>query len=107
MGNNNFLIPANSKKSMLILSFFNQIDLLIFGTGVGLTFILMLAIRASDLTTSVLIMLPALIAAFLVVPVPNHHNVRTFIRNIYTYFTKRRIYYWKGWCAKYDEEDNK
>ncbi len=107
MGNNNFLIPANSKKSMLILSFFNQIDLIIFGTGVGLTFIFMLAIRTGDLITSILIMLPALIAAFLVVPVPNHHNVRTFLGNIYTYFTKRRIYYWKGWCVSYGEDENK
>lgn len=104
MGNNNFLIPANSKKSMLILSFFNQVDLIIFGTGVGLSFIFLMAIRTNSLGTSLLILLPALISTFLVIPIPNQHNIRTFIGNIYIYFTKRRTYYWKGWSNGYVEE---
>lgn len=107
MGNDTYLIPANSKKSMLILSFFNQMDLLIFGTGVGLTFIFMMAIRATDLSTTILILLPALIAAFLVIPIPHQHNIRTFIGNIYSYYTKRRTYFWKGWCVNYGKENNK
>ena len=106
MGNNNFLIPANSKKSMLILSFFNQIDLIIFGTGVGLSFIFLMAIRTNSLSTSILILLPALIASFLVIPIPNQHNIRTFIGNIYLYFAKRRTYYWKGWCNSYVKENS-
>ena len=107
MGNNNFLIPANSKKSMLILGFFNPVDLIIFGTGIGITFVFMLAVRTNDLKTAIMIILPALISAFLVIPIPNQHNVRTFIRNIYSYFTRRRTYYWKGWCNSYGKEDIK
>lgn len=104
---NNYLIPANSKKSMLILSFFNQVDLIIFGTGVGLSLIFMLAIKTSDLSTSILILLPALIASFLVIPIPNQHNIRTLIGNIYSFFAKRRTYYWKGWCNSYVEDNKK
>ena len=104
---NNYLIPANSKKSMLILSFFNQVDLIIFGTGVGLSFIFLMAIRTNSLLTSILILLPALIASFLVIPIPNQHNVRTFIGNIYSYLVKRKTYYWKGWCNSYVEEIRK
>ena len=103
----NYLIPANSKKSMLILGFFNPTDLIIFGTGCMMTFIFLLAIRASDLTTSLLIVAPALFTAFLVMPVPNHHNIRTLIGNIYTYYSKRRTYLWRGWCFKDGEESSK
>ena len=104
---NNYLIPANSKKSMLILSFFNQVDLIIFSTGVGVSLIFMLAIKTTDLATSIMILLPALVALFLVVPIPNQHNIRTLIGNVYLFFTKRRTYYWKGWCNSYVEESHK
>ena len=40
---NNYLIPANSKKSMLIFGLFNTTDLIIFLSGLGLTLLLMLA----------------------------------------------------------------
>ena len=102
-----YLIPANSKKSMLILGFFNTVDLIVFGTGCMLTFVLILSIRVSDLTSSILILLPALITGFLVIPVPNQHNVRTMLNNIYRYFSGRRTYFWKGWCNKYGEESSK
>ena len=39
---NEYLIPANSKKSMLILGFFNPTDLIIFGSGCLVTFILLI-----------------------------------------------------------------
>jgi len=102
-----YLIPANSKKSMLYLSFFNLTDLIIFGTGCALTFILLLAAGANDLVTAILVLLPALVCGFLVIPVPYHHNVRTLIGNIYAYFTSRRTYYWKGWCMRYGEKEGK
>lgn len=98
MGNNQYLIPANSKKSMLILGFFNPTDLIIFCTGVVVTFILLLLIKANTLKEAFFIILPALICSFLVLPVPNHHNIRTFIGNVFHYFTNRRTYFWRGWC---------
>ena len=104
MGEQSYLIPANSKKSMLILGFFNPTDLIIFLTGVIITFILLLSIKSNSLKEAAFIVTPALISSFLVLPVPNHHNIRTFIYNIYHYFTNRRSYYWRGWCIKYGKE---
>lgn len=103
MDNNNYLIPANSKKSMLILGFFNVTDLIIFGTGLLLTFLLLFTPKDS-LKQLLFIISPACIGAFLVLPIPNHHNIRTFIKNVYMYFTNRRTYFWRGWCIKRGEK---
>ncbi len=97
---NNYLIPANSKKSQLILGFFNKIDLFgIFLPGIGLTVFLLFAFKSNNVIITVLDLLPALIAAFLVMPVPNYHNMFTLLSNVHTYFSRRRKYYWRGWCA--------
>ena len=101
---NNYLIPANSKKSQLILGFFRGIDLILFRSGVGITLILLLTIQSANMGVMMLILAPALITGFLVMPVPNYHNVLQFIVNLYTYFSERRRYYWKGWCYQ-DGED--
>ena len=99
--NGNYLIPANSKKSEMILGMFTTVDLILFLTGVGLTVIMMLAIRTNSFWTMMLILLPALISAFLVFPVPNYHNILQLIINIYTfYFVRQRTYKWRGWCYK-------
>ena len=34
--NNTYLIPANTKKSMLIFGVFNTVDMIIFGVGIGI-----------------------------------------------------------------------
>ena len=39
---NGFLIPANSKKSMLMFGVFNNVDLAIFGVGIILSFVLLI-----------------------------------------------------------------
>ncbi len=99
--NNNYLIPANSKKSMLILGFFTPMDLVIFATGCSFTLILLLAFSANmELGTMILFLSPALIATFLVMPVPNYHNVLQLITNIVTFLMGRKRFYWKGWCVK-------
>ena len=99
-----FLIPANSKKSMLIFGVFETFDLILFGVGVGATILLLLIIAPNSLFTAIVDLLPAVICGFLVLPVPNYHNVLQFIVNLYTYFSERRRYYWKGWCYQ-DGED--
>ena len=104
MGGEQYLIPANSKKSMLILGFFNPTDLIIFGTGLAITFILLFVIKANSVKEALTIIGPAVFSAFLVLPVPNHHNIRTFIGNVYQYFTNRRTFYWRGWCMRYGEK---
>ncbi len=102
--NNNFLIPANSKKSMLILGFFTPIDLIIFGIGCTLTLGLLFAFNSRvDIGGLLLILSPALLSAFLVLPVPNYHNVLQLIVNIVTFMLGRRRLYWKGWCVRDDK----
>ncbi len=44
----NYLIPANSKKSEMILGMFTTVDLILFLSGIGLTLILLLAILLSE-----------------------------------------------------------
>ena len=95
---NNFLIPANSKKSQLILGVFNGTDLTVFLTGLGITVFLLLLIKSDDVGVMLLLASPALIAAFLIAPVPNYHNVMTLLGNIYRFYTGRKKYYWRGWC---------
>lgn len=103
--NGRYLIPANSKKSELILGLFTPVDLILFSCGVGLTVLLLLAIHTTTLTGMVVILLPALISAFLVFPIPNYHNVLQLIINIYTFFfVRQRTYKWRGWCYKNGNE---
>ena len=102
---NNFIIPANTKKSQLILGFFTTTDLIIFGTGVSLTIIMLLFMQNATFFELVLILLPALITGFLVMPVPNYHNVLQLITNIVNFYKGRRHYYWRGWCVTDEYKD--
>lgn len=95
---NNYLIPANSKKSMLIFGLFNQLDLIIFCSGVGATLLLLLILPVEQLLTAIIAITPGLVCGFLVLPIPNYHNVRTVIKSAYTFFTSRQKFMWKGWC---------
>lgn len=99
--NHNYLIPANSKKSMLILGFFNWVDLIIFGVGCIVTLTLLFLFNDKvEFGILLLILCPALISAFLVMPVPNYHNVLQLITNIVVFLLKRKRLYWKGWCIR-------
>ena len=100
----NYLIPANTKKSKLILGFFTPIDLIIFGVGVTVTIIMLLIFQGMSFNMAILILMPALISGFLVIPVPNYHNVLQLITNIVTFIMNRKRYYWKGWCYKDGEK---
>ncbi len=100
-----YLIPANSKRSMLIFGLFAPIDLIIFSVGAGLTIILMLTFQANTLHDVFMILLPLLISSTLVLPVPNHRNVWTLASNIYQYLSNRRTFFWRGWCMTNGEED--
>jgi hypothetical protein len=104
---NNYLIPANSKKSQLILGVFNMVDLTVFLIGLGITVFLLLIIKSEDIGVMLLLASPALVASFLIAPVPNYHNVMTLLGNIYKFYTGRKKYYWRGWCASYGNNTNK
>ena len=98
-----YLIPANAKRSGLILGYFTMIDLFIFGFGVLTTVIMLLVIQSNDFTTLFMILLPALISAFLVMPVPHYHNILQLLVNIFTFISKQKRYKWQGWCVWYED----
>ncbi len=94
---NNYLIPANAKKSQYFLGFFTGLDLIIVGVGVVLTFGLLLFIKNITLGLLIVKLLPGVLGAFLVMPVPHYHNVLQLLINVFNFYTNRRIYYWRGW----------
>lgn len=104
--NNTYLIPANTKRGTLILGIFKPFDLILLGTGVLLTIILLLTLTMNYTWQVVIVVAPGLLSAFLVVPIPNYHNILTIIIECYTFYTSRQRYIWKGWCVK-DVEDVK
>ena len=104
----NYLVPANSKKQNLIFGFLGSTDAIIACVGIGISFLLFAILHSSSLLLSILIMLPALVSGFLVFPLPNYHNVRVLIHEMYKfYFVNRRKYVWRGWCYKYEQSNDK
>ena len=104
MNNNQFLIPANTKRGKLILSIFRPVDLGIFLTGVIITFVLLIILSNAEAPSwaKILAVLPGLIATGLVVPLPNYHNVMVCIGELINFYTNNRNYKWRGWCAVYE-----
>ena len=54
---------------------------------------------------AILAILPGIICAFLVLPVPNYHNVLTVIKSTIDFFTRRQRFVWKGWCFEDEQSD--
>ena len=102
--NNRYLIPANTKRSMLILGLFTKIDLVIFLTGVALTIMLMLVVGSDTPLAIGVNLAPLIVSTIMVAPVPNHRNVWNFTVNVYTFFANQRKYRWRGWCMLHGEE---
>jgi len=96
----NYLIPANTKKGQLILGLFRPFDLWLFGGGILATVILLAFLPLTSTWVTILILSPALITAFLVMPVPYYHNMLNIIIEMYEFITNRQTYRWKGWCYK-------
>ena len=105
--NNQYLIPANTKKGQLIMGLFLPIDLMIFAIGVAITFITLVITSSFGMETwmSVLAIIPGGVATILVVPFPNYHNVRVAIGEIINFYSNNRNYVWRGWCIKYESRD--
>ena len=95
---NQFIIPANSKKSQLILGLFNTFDIILFISGIGITLLLLLILPLESIVNTVIALLPAAICGFLVLPIPNYHNILTFLMGAITFYTNRQKFIWKGWC---------
>lgn len=96
---NTYLIPANTKKGTLIFGIFRPFDLILFSVGILITIILMMIMPMSTTLQVILVILPAAISTFLIIPVPNYHNILTIIIEGYEFLTNRQKYIWKGWCV--------
>lgn len=102
----NYLIPANSKRAQLIFNVFRPFDLGLLSVGAVISLILLIIFQPEKLIFAILILLPLLICAFLVIPVPNYHNILCVLQNIYRfYFVERQQFAWKGWCVKNEFKD--
>ena len=98
MINGGYLIPANTKKGQLIAGIFTMPDLILFAVGIATSIILLLIFGTSNTIVGLVCLLPGLVCGFLVVPIPNYRNVRTFFKSMYQFYTSQREYKWKGWC---------
>ena len=92
MNNNQYLIPANTKKGNLIFNIFQPIDLTIFLVGVGTTLLMLVIVSTvKELNNSIftlLTLVPGLVAVMLVFPFPNYHNIRIALTEV--------------WCSNYE-----
>ena len=104
---NGYLIPANSKKSLLIMGMFKPSDLWILGIGIVISLILMFGINGDDVWVLVVKLLPLTLAVLLVLPIPYYHNVITYIIELITYIQSQKEYKWRGWCAYREFGDRK
>ena len=103
----NYLIPTNTKKSMLIFGVFTTGDFILFGTGLGITILMLMILSPSSLLMAAIDLAPGVITGFLVLPIPNYHNTLVIIRELYTFYTTRQRFIWKGWCAKDEYDESK
>ncbi len=96
---NQYIIPANSKKSALIFGVFRMTDLILFSIGAAFSLFFLFIIPGQTLSMLLIKLAPVLISLFLVMPIPNYHNTLVLIREVFTFYANRRIYLWKGWCV--------
>lgn len=102
-----YLIPANTKKGQLILGIFKPFDLILFGSGVGISLLFLVLIPLESTIVTLMVLLPALVTGFLVVPVPNYHNMLTVISELIDFISNQRRYEWKGWCIRIGNKKRK
>ena len=94
----NYLIPANTKKSLLIFGVFTPFDLILFGIGLSTSILLLLILPVDQALVAIAALAPGIICGFLVMPIPNYHNMITIIKSALEFYNSRQKYIWKGWC---------
>lgn len=102
-----YLIPANANRGKLIFGYFRWVDLIIFGIGFTISFILLMILDLTSTMMAVVTLLPVGIAGLLVFPIPYYHNVLVAIQEMIRFINSRQRYIWKGWCYKDGEKLNK
>lgn len=100
---NGYLVPANTKKSLLWFSILRPFpDAVILGVGIIISVFLLIGLQNGNIWLLLLACLPMIVAVVLVLPIPNYHNTLVGIQSILNFYKSRRNYVWKGWCI-YDE----
>ena len=102
-----YLIPANTKRGQLILGWFRPFDLALFSSGVLISLLLLAFLQFDSVISVIIGLAPALITGFLVMPVPNYHNMLNIIVEAYEFLTNRQRYEWKGWCYRSGDKKRK
>ena len=104
---NGYLVPANAKKGTLILNIFRPIDAIMFGVGAFVSLLLLATTSSQSTVLTLISCLPVVITGFLVIPIPNYHNVLCAIQSIFRFFYEKRNYKWRGWCfyEKFGKEE--
>lgn len=98
---NSSLVPANTKKSTLVLGMFRMVpDVVIVTTGTIMTVVLLAFLSNNGVTALILSLIPMLIGVLLVLPIPQYHNTLCAIQSILGFYQGRRKYVWRGWCNR-------
>ena len=105
--NSNYLIPANSKRSMLILGWFKTVDIIIFGVGIAISAVFIGIFGTDTIKDMMFDLTPAIITTVMVLPVPNHRNVWNLTLNIYNFLVNQRNYKWRGWCILHGKDETR
>lgn len=104
---NGYLVPANTKKSLLIMGMLRPLDLIILLVGIGISVIALLIFNNAGTIITLLCCVPMLVCLALVLPIPHYHNTLVALQSIMRYYNERRKYIWKGWCVYNEFKDNK
>lgn len=100
-----YLVPANTKKSMLIMGMFRPIDIIILGTGIGVSVLLLLILQNASTWILLVACIPMLACLLLVLPIPYYHNTLVALQSIIRFYNERRKYIWRGWCIYNEFKD--
>lgn len=102
-----YLIPANSKKSLLIFNLFKPFDFVLFACGLGVTMVMLMIFELENMWITAMVLAPACICGFLVMPVANYHNIYTILQNAIIFLINNQRYRWRGWCFLNEKETEK
>lgn len=104
---NEYLVPANTKKAMLIFSILRPIDAIILGVGIGISIIALLIVNNAGTVATIIACIPMVLSLILVLPIPNYHNTLVALQSIIRFYNERRNYIWKGWCIYNEFKEDK
>lgn len=107
MEQNGYLIPANTKKSMLIMGILRPIDLGILLIGIAVSIVLLIALDDFGTLWMLIACIPMVIGLVLVLPIPHYHNTLVALQSVIRFYNEQRNYRWKGWCVYNEFKDSK